>query len=171
MKLKQPEEKEDKLSISKELYSAFSDILQIEEDKLNLIHAAITYCYMHGNMQYKRFLSYLYECCVKNKNCILGYLYMNNITSPTITVHGIKLDEFESFEKIFELLSSAEDEYESVLNDAINAAFKDNNWSAFQYLLKKLDGLDHLCCRALEAVKNNCDLLTLIPCEQHSSDK
>lgn len=171
MKLKQPDEKEDKLNISKELYSAFSDILQIEEDKIALISAAKTYCFMHGNMQYKKFLKYLYECCIKNKNCILGYLYMNNMASPTTMIHGINLDEFESFEKIFELLASAEDEYVTTLNSAINAAFKNNNWSAFQYLLKKLDGLDHLCCRALEAVKNNCDLLTLIPCEQHSSDK
>lgn len=168
MKFKQTEEKEDKQNISKELYSAFSKLLQIEEDKLTLIEAAKMYSFMHGNMNHKKFLIHLFDACLKNKCCILGHLYMNEMTTPELTIHSVNLKDFETSEKFFELLASAEDEYESALNDATRIAYNDNNWKTFYYLLKKLESIDHLCCRAAEAVKNGNDLLALIPCEQHS---
>lgn len=169
MKFKQNEEVPT--SISKELYSCFTKILQIEEDKLSLIEAAKIYSFMHGNMNNKKFLIYLYEQCLKVKGCILSHLYTNSCPSPEITIHSINLNDFEDSNKFFELLASAEDEYESAITNAINIAFKDNNWNTFHYLLKKLEHIDHLCCRAAEAVKNGNDLLTLIPCEQHSLEK
>lgn len=171
MKFKNQEEKEDKKLISKELYSAFSDILQIEEDKLSLIEAGKICSFMHGNMNYKKFLIYLFEGCIKNKYCLLGHLYMNEMSSPEITIHSVDLKTFETDEKFFELLASAEDEYVAALNKAVSIAYNDQNWGTFHYLLKKLESIDHLCCRAYEAVKGGYDLLALIPCEQHFSEK
>ena len=171
MKFKNQEEKEDKVLISKELYSAFSDILQIEEEKLALVEAAKMYSFIHGNMNEKKFFRYLFEKCLENKYCILAHLYMNEAPSPERTIHSINLKNFENSEKFFELLASAEDDYVNILTSAINIAYKDYNWEMLIYLLKKLESVDHLCCRAYEAVKNGNDPLTLIPCEQHSSEK
>ena len=53
----------------------------------------------------------------------------------------------------------------------ISEAFEEQDWDVYEYLIKKLDEIDHLCCRALEAVKNKSDLLDLILCEQHSLEK
>jgi len=171
MKFKQNEEKESKPTLSKELYNAFSKILQIEEDKLTLIEAGKMHSFIHGNMNCKKFLIHLFEGCMKNKYCFLGHLYMNEMPSPELTIHSVDLKEFESNEKFFELLALAEDEYVSALNEAVNIAYNNQNWGTFHYLLKKLESIDHLCCRALEAVKGGYDLLALIPCEQHSSEK
>lgn len=169
MRFKQQEEKEDnKLNA---LYPSFTKILQIEEDKMSLVEAAISYFYMNGNIQYKKFFKYLHKACMKCKMEVLNFLYDNFGKTPERMVHSLKLEDISEDIKIFELLASAEDEFTDEIEKAINIANENKQWQALAYLMDMLKGIDHLCCRAVAAVKSGSNLLDLIPCEQHSSEK
>lgn len=169
MRFKQKGEKEVKALDG--IYIAFTDLLQIEEDKLSLIEAAKSYFYRNGNMQYKKFFKYLHKVCLDNKLDMQHFLFDLAEKTPERTIHSIKMDDLTDAQKIFDLLASAEDDYVDALNKAINEAFYVQDWNTFNYLLNKFNKLDHLCCRAAAAVKSGNTVLDLIPCEQHSLEK
>lgn len=168
MRFKQQEEKQED---NKQLYSAFTKILQIEEDKLSLIEAAMSYFYMHGNMEYKKFFKHLHQACLKCKLGMQFFLYEVFEEVPERTIHPIKLDSLTEDIKIFELLASAEDEYADEMSKALDIAYDSKDWKSLNYLLNEFEKIDHLCCRATAAVKSGNSLLDLIPCEQPSTDK
>ena len=73
---------------------------------------------------------------------------------PQTTTHDIKLEDFESDIKVFELLAAMEDEYVDSLSAAISEAFDNKNWETLSYLNNVLDKVDHIACRAHSAVNH-----------------
>ena len=169
MTFKQESEENKSLkNMSKELYDGFIDLIQFEIDKLSLISAAKSYFYMNGMINYKKFLKDIYKGCEKIKCCLIDQLRLNQQDIPEFIIPEVK-SNFENKEEPFKVLSNMEDEFEKKLIKLINIAFDDKDWKNFHYLLKKLDTIDHICCRALAAVKNNANILEL--CEQHTTEK
>lgn len=174
MKFKQNQElkqdaQENQIGMNKDLYNGFIDLIQFEYNKLNAILSAKFYFYEKGQMTYKKFFTYLYEQCDKTKKCLVLFLVNNLEKLPEFTTPS--LNDFSDLLAPFELLANMEDVFEEKLLNLINIAFENKEWKAFYYLLKQLDTIDHICCRALEAAKANVDVTTLIPCEQHISAK
>lgn len=172
MKFKQVEEevKSPTGKMSKELHSKFIDLIQFEINKLAKVTAAKFYFYENGNIGYKKFFKYLYKSCEEVKGCLIGFLRSQMEEIPEFKIPVI-ITDFKDSKEPFQIMAELEDEFVEKLNDLINQAFDDKNWMAFHYLLKKLDTIDHLCCRALAAVENQADVSALIPCEQHSTEK
>lgn len=170
MKFKQPQEEQNKESgkMSKDLYNGFVDLIQFEIDKLTLIASARFYFYENGLMNYKKFFNGLYKACEEVKCCLVEQLQKNLQEIPEFTVPSI-VNNFESSITPFRMLAEMEDAFEDKLNNLIDIAFRDKDWNNFHYLLKKLDTIDHICCRALAAVENKADVLAL--CEQHIAEK
>lgn len=164
MRFKQQEQKSEEHKLSESL----KNLLQIEVDKIALVEAAICYFYIHGNESYCKFFKKLHELCIKCKSDLQMHICVTSAMLPETTIHEIKFDEFESDIKVFELLAAMEDEYVDSINAAINEAFDNKNWETFNYLNNTLSKIDHVACRAYSAVKSNSDILSLLPCEQHS---
>lgn len=159
-----------KVGMSTELYNKFIDLIQFEIEKLNLINSAQCYFFKEGQMAYKKFFAYIEEQCKKVKSCLILHLSSNMEEIPEFKIPAqIK---FEDLKEPFVKLAEMEDSYEEKLNNLIDIAFVDKNWKSFYYLLKKLDTIDHLCCRAVVAIENKCNVLNLLPaCEQHTLEK
>jgi len=170
MKFKQHQEEQNKEQdkISIKLKEGFIDLIQFEIDKLTLISSAKFYFYENGLMSYKKFFKCLYKSCEEIKYCLVSQLKNNGVEIPEFTIPAI-VDDFENPTIPFKMLAEMEDQFEEKLNNLINIAFEDKDWKNFHYLLKKLDTIDHICCRALAAVENKADVLAL--CEQHISEK
>lgn len=166
MKFKQQDAKE-----ANALYVSLTKLLQIEEDKLSLIEAAMSYFYMQGNMVYKKFFKHLHKACIDFKLNFQFFLYECCGETPERKISSFKLDTINDNVKLFETLASVEDKYVEELNNAINLAYDAKQWDAFHYLLDKFGKIDHLCCRAAAAVKDGNNPADLIQCEQHSSEK
>lgn len=164
MRFKQLEQKEEGLKLSDSL----KRMLAIEVDKIALIEAAICYFYIHGNTNYCKFFKELHKLCMKCKLDLQMHICITAAILPQTTTHDIKLEDFESDIKVFELLAAMEDEYIDSLSAAISEAFDNKNWETFSYLNNVLDKVDHIACRAHSAVKSHADILSLLPCEQHS---
>ena len=173
MKFKQQQEEQEevkvnKTKISEELKKSIVDLIQFEIDKLSLVKSAKYYCYYKGLVKYEKYFAGLYNACEKVKDCLIMFLKSKGCDIPEFTIPEIEKD-FENITKPFELLAEKEDKYEEMIISLIDIAFSDKDWVTFNYFLKKLDGIDHICCRALEAVKNNGNVLDL--CEQRITEK
>lgn len=171
MKFKQNQEdvqEAEKSLMSKELYNGFIDLIQFECNKLALISEAKNYFWNQGLMNYKKFFKGLFKACEEVKCCLIGQLQKRLQEIPEFKIPALDND-FDDPITPFKKLAEMEDEFETKLNDLINQAFEDKDWVNFHYLLKKLDTIDHICCRALAAVENKADVLAL--CEQHTSEK
>lgn len=164
MKFKQNNEPE---KVENPIKDGFIDLIQFEITKLSLISSAKFYFYQNGLMNYKKFFKHLYKGCEEIKHCLVSFATEIGIELPDFKLP--KSIEFSNSKEPFEKLAEMEDEFEDKLNSLIDLAFEDKNWKVFHYLLKKLDTIDHLCCRALAAVENNANVLDL--CEQHTLEK
>lgn len=164
MKFKQNNESE---KIENPIKDGFIDLIQFEINKLNLISSAKVYFYQNGLMNYKKFFKYLHKNCEEIKHCLVSFTNEIGIELPDFKLP--KSIEFSNSKEPFEKLAEMEDEFEDKLYRLLDLASEDKNWKVFHYLLKKLDTIDHICCRALAAVENNADVLAL--CEQHTSEK
>ena len=163
MRFKQ-QEKENK-EVSSPLVDSLKKLLQIEIDKITLVEAAMSYFFIHGNSDYAEFFKRLHKLCVACKLDLENHLFVTIAELPEVTIHQIKLDDFSSDLKVFELLAAMEDEYVDTLTAIIDIANNDKNWETFSYLIKILDKIDHIGSRAYSAVKANKDVLSLIKCE------
>ena len=168
MKFKQNEQPVEKGGMSKELYDKFIELIQMEVDKLSFISSAKFYFYNTGQMNYKKFFKCLYKNCEELKYCLIGFLINQMEDIPSFTIPKLDIDFKDDIEP-FKKMAEYEDTFIEKLNDIITQAYNDKNWQAFHYLLKKLDGIDHICCRALAAVEHGADILQL--CEQPSKEK
>ncbi len=166
-KTNQEEQSNEQGKMSLSLYKGFIDLIQFEIDKLALISSAKFYFCENGLINNKKFFKTLYKSCEEIKHCLIEQLIKNSAAVPEFTIPGII--SFDDTVTPFKMLSDMEDTFESKLISLIDIAFGDKDWYNFHYLLKKLDTIDHICCRALAAVKNNADVLTL--CEQHTLEK
>lgn len=166
MKFKQNEESE-KVEMSNPLEEGFIDLIQFEITKLNLISSAKCYFYKNGLMDYKKFFKTLYKNCEEIKHCLVTFVTENGTELPEFKIP--EAIAFSNTKEPFEKLAKMEDVFEEKLLKLIDIAFENKDWKAFHYLLKKLDTIDHICCRALAAVENNANVLAL--CEQHITEK
>lgn len=168
MKFKQNEQSVEKEGMSKELYDKFIELIQMEVDKLSFISSVKFYFYNTGQMNYKKFFKCLYKNCEELKHCLIGFLINQMEDVPSFTIPKLNIDFKDDIEP-FKKMAEYEDTFVEKLNGIITQAYDDKNWQAFHYLLKKLDGIDHICCRALAAVEHGADILQL--CEQPSKEK
>lgn len=166
-KANQEESEVKSKKMSDKLYKGFVDLIQFEIDKLTFISSAKFYFYTNGLMQYKKFFAELYKSCEEIKCCLINQLRKCDRNIPELIIRTE--EPFNDSKKPFEVLAKMEDTFERVLNDLINIAFEDKDWNNFYYLLKKLDKIDHICCRALAAIENGADISML--CEQRISEK
>lgn len=168
MKFKQNEQPVEKEGMSKELYDKFIELIQMEVDKLSFISSVKFYFYNTGQMNYNKFFKCLYKNCEELKHCLIGFLINQMEDVPSFTIPKLNIDFKDDIEP-FKKMAEYEDTFVEKLNGIITQAYDDKNWQAFHYLLKKLDGIDHICCRALAAVEHGADILQL--CEQPSKEK
>lgn len=165
------EQNKEQKGMSKELHSAFVDMIQFEIDKLQWVTSAKFYSIDNGLSSYEKFFEYLIKKCAETKDCFIGYLRLNMEEVPDFREAAL-INDFTNTVEPFKQLAQLEDVYEEKLNNLITIANNDKNWKVFSYLLKKIDCVDHICCRALAAVENKADPNALIPsCEQHFLEK
>lgn len=146
------------------LYDALVALIQIEVNKKSLLESGLIYFDKNGFGNYYQFFNKTKAKCDQLYSCLLNYLRDNFKSSPEFVIPTTNTD-YDNPISLFETLAKIEDSFESKLNDAINIAFNDKDWKSFHYLLKKFDNINHICCKALAAVKNNQDLTEL--CERH----
>lgn len=172
MTFRQYEEPKEEVKSKKDndLYEMFGDLIQFEEDKLALISAAKAYFCKNGLESYKKFFEFLAKTCCETKLCLTKFLITEKEVVPVLHIPEVNLD-FEDEIAPFKTVAKMENEFLDRINAMLTKANEDKNWRVFSYLLKKLDCVDGLCTRALAAVNNKSDVLALIPCEQHSSEK
>lgn len=165
MKFKENQEEQSKefVGMSDNLYKDFIDLIQFEIDKLTLIDSVIAYFHTNGFTNYEKFYKYLYDKCKDTKCCLISFLRNNLKEIPEFKIPTLGASFKDSTEP-FKMLADMEDLFEEKVNNMINEAFSDKDWKSFYYLLKKLDKVDHLCCRALAAVENKQNPLDL--CER-----
>lgn len=171
MKFKQQEQKEEEvnLPISKELYDAFADLIQLEHDKLGLLRSGKYYFYENGISNCEKFFAHIYNKCLETVECLKTFLMNNYNSVPSFKDPEIKPDFSDNIEP-FKQLAEKEDEYVENLSKLIDIAFDNKNWIAVAYLLEKINKFKPICSRALSAVENKSNVLDLI-CEQHSTAK
>ena len=165
MKLKEEVKKE---GMNKDLYDLFIDLIQFEINKLSFISSAKFYFYMHGMMNYKKFFKKMYKCCEKSKACFVSYLMNSFENIPEFTIPALNI-EFESPQEIFEKLAELEDKYADKLNKIAETAFSISDMKTLAYILPKINEIDHIACRAMEAVKNEQNPLDLIENESNNT--
>mgnify|MGYP002622092401 CR=1 FL=1 len=156
----EPNPEPEKQQMSNELYNGFIDLIQFEYNKLAIISSAKHYFWEQGLSDYKKFFKRLYESCEKTKYCLINQLQKQMLSVPEFRIPAL-VDDFDNPISPFEKMSELEDEFTIKLQHLITIAFEDKDWTNFHYLLNKIDTIDHLCCRALAAVKNKANVSAL----------
>lgn len=151
MKLK--EEKVEKEGMNKELYDLFINLVQLEYNKLTFIKGAKFYCWAHGYESYKKFFEKMYDMCAKCKGELIWYLLGRFEVIPELKLPAIKT-EFDSVEEVFTEFARMEDTYCNSLETIAEKAYGISDMNAVAYALPIIKNMDHIACRALEAVKN-----------------
>lgn len=166
MKFKSQEGVKQETTTNK-LFDGLVDLINFEIDKKVLIYSSIFYFENNGRNDYKKFFKYLNNICEDNKNCLIHFTKEHFGKIPSMVFGEIK-DDFANILEPFKQLSEMEDTYEQKLNNLINLAFDEKDWSTFHYLLNKLSEMEHICCKALATIENKGNILDL--CEQHTMD-
>ena len=163
MKFKQQEDTKQEITTNK-LFDGLVDLIKFEIDKKVLIYSAIFYFEDNGRNDYKKFFKYVNNMCEDNKNCLIRFTKECFGKIPSMTFGEIK-DDFASIIEPFKQLAEMEDTYKQKLNNLIDLAFEEKDWSSFHYLLNKLGEIEYICCKALATIENKGNVLDL--CEQH----
>lgn len=158
------ENKNSATLMSKELEEMFNKLLNFEAEKLSYIYSTKLYMDYNGLVDNYKFLCELYKYCEETMHCIIHYLTSKMCKVPAITFPAMNYT-IKSQEDVFEQLTVFEDKYEELIEDMIDVANQNKDWKSMSYLMKKLDKIDHICCKALAAVKNNKNPYLLIKCE------
>lgn len=168
MKLK--EQEVEKEGMNKELYDLFIKVIQFECNKMSFLKGAKFYCWAHGLQKHSKFFKIMMECCSKCKNEFIYYLLAHFEEVPELKIDAIKT-EYESVESVFVDFAEREDEYVTLLETITKKAKELDDINAFAFLLPMLNKIDHIACRALEAIKNDQNPMDLLPecCESYVS--
>ena len=151
MKLKEKVEKE---GMNKELYDLFIDIVKLEYNKASFLIGAKLYCWMHGLDNYTQFFADMYKRCSYCKEELIVYLLKRFEIIPTIEVDAIETD-YDSAEKVFIKFAELEDKFIEKLDACALKAKDADDVSAMAFLFPQVNQVNHIACRALEAVRNN----------------
>lgn len=161
MKIKEKVEVE---GMNKELYDLIIDFLQFEINKLSLLDSAKFYFYQNGLEHYRCFINYVTRCCKETKYAIVEYLVNHMEDVPDMKLPGLDLDFDDKYEP-FVKLASMEDNALKKLSDIVEKACEVKDYCTGLFFADFIKHVDHIACRALEAVRNDENPLDLIPCK------
>lgn len=168
MKLK--EQSAEKEGMNKELYDLFIEIIQFEYNKMSYLKGAKFYCWAHGLQNHANFFKVMMDSCSKCKNDFVYYLLSHFEKVPAITVDAIETG-YESVRDVFSEFAKREDSFIELLKNVTEKAKDVKDIEAEAFLLPMIKHIDHIACRALEAVKNEQNPYDLLMgcCEDHIS--
>ena len=161
MKLK--EQEVEKEGMNKELYNLFIELVQFEYNKMSFLKGAKFYCWAHGLQNHCNFFKVMCDCCSTFKGKLIWYLLGRFEVIPELKVDAIKT-EYESVEDVFTEFVKREEAFVDLLENITLRAKDLNDVSAMAYILPQINNIDHIACRALEAVKNDKNPLDLVHC-------
>jgi len=159
MKLK--EQEVEKVGMNKELYDLFIKLIQLEYNKASFLKGAKFYCWSRGMNNNVKFFKKIIDACSKCKSELIWHLLSRFEEIPEFKVSTIKTD-YESVEAVFTAFAELEDEYVELLENVAKKAHETNDVEALAFLLPIIKEIDHIACRAMEAVKNEEDPLSLV---------
>jgi len=151
MKLKEETKKE---GMPQELYNLFIKLIQAECDKLSFIMGAKAYCWTHGLQNDFEFFHEMYSQCTVFKATLVWHLLTMFEEVPEFKTEAIKTD-YDSEEALFVEFAKREDEFVSILEETVITAKNTDSVDSLAFLLPIVKNIDHIACRALEAVRND----------------
>ena len=154
MKLK--EQEVEKEGMNKELYDLFIEMIKLEYNKSQFLKGAKFYCWAHGLDDYCKFFKNMMEQCGRCKN---DFIFYENI--PEITVDAIKYD-YKDAEEVFVAFTEREEQFVDLLERIVTKAKELDDVNTMAFTLPILGKVDHIACRALEAVKAGKDPYALV---------
>lgn len=168
MKLKESITKDN--AMNKELYNRFLEIIQFEYNKMSFLKGAKFYCWAHGLQSHCNFFKIMKDCCSKCLNDLIYHLLSRFEEVPEFKIKNIRT-EYDSIEDLFTAFAKNEDEYVGLLEEATKIAKNVDDIEALALFLPMVKNIDHIACRALEAVKNNKNPYELLTgyCEDYVS--
>ena len=152
MKLKEQGVERD--GMSKELYDLFIEILRLEYNKAQFLKGAQFYCWAHGFEDYSRFFASMSNQCNSCRNDFIDYLLGKFEKIPEIQIDGIKV-EYKDVEEVFSTFVEFEESFVELLERIVTKAKELNDVYAMAFTMPILNKIDHIACRALEAVRND----------------
>ena len=159
MKLKESEIEKD--GMDKELYSLFIKMIKLEYNKAQLLKGCKFYCWAHGLEDYSNFFKAMMDQCGNCKNDFIFYLLGRFEEIPEITINPIKTD-YKDVEEAFLNFVELEETFVSLLEQIVLKAKEIDDADAMAFTIPILGKVDHVACRALEAVRAGKNLNGLI---------
>ena len=142
--------------MNKSLYDLFIDIITLEYQKYSLILSSKFYFSLNGDLKKKKFFSQLFKGCEMVKYKFISFLIHNMKDVPDFEIPKLKID-FENAIQPFEMMAKMEDKYFDKLNEIATKAYEEKDFNAAAFVMPYIQNFDHICCKALSAVKNDCD--------------
>lgn len=152
MKLK--EQIVEKEGMNKELYDLFIEMLQLEYNKSSFLKGAKFYCWSHGLQENTNFFKVMINNCSRCCNDFIYYLLGKFEEIPEIKVEALKTD-YESTEEVFTEFVKREEAFVELLERIVTKSKELDDINAMAFTLPMLNKVDHIACRALEAIKND----------------
>ena len=128
-------------------------MIQFECNKASFLKGAKFYCWAHGLGKCSDFFKMMMEGCDKCKGELIYHLLGRFEQVPELTIPAIKT-EYKTVEDVFTTFAEMEDTYVDLLETTIKKAKEVDDVNAMAFLLPLLNNVDHIACRALEAIKN-----------------
>lgn len=159
MKLK--EQEVEKEGMNKELYDLFIEMIQFEYNKMSFLKGAKIYCWVHGLQDCANFFKEMIGNCSRCKDDFVYYLLTHFEKVPSITIDAIETG-YDSARDAFSEFAKREDDFIELLEKTVKKAKEVTDIEAEAFLLPMVSKIDHIACRALEAVKNDKNPLDLV---------
>jgi len=159
MKLK--ENVVEKEGMNKELYDLFIELIKLEYNKCNFVKSAKFYCWAHGLQDCCNFFKVMMDTCNHCKNDFVFYLLGRFEEIPEIQLDAFKTD-FKSAEEVFTDFVEYEENFVDLIERIVTKAKELDDVNAMSFALPIVNKIDHIACRALEAVKNDKSPLELV---------
>lgn len=144
----------EKEGMNKELYNLFIEMIKLEYNKSQFLKGAKFYCWAHGLDDYCRFFKFMMEECGKCKNDFIFYLLGRFEDIPEIKIDSIKTD-YKDAEEVFLDFVKVEETFIGLLEQIVLKSKEINDANAMAFAIPILNKVDHIACRALEAVRAN----------------
>ena len=145
---------DNKKVVNEEVYKLLLNLLQFETIKTSFVISGRIYFEHHGLDKYKKFFCRILESCQECKCTITNLLFDIKDEIPEMKIPEMSIN-FENSEDVFKQLAGFEDKAYSLFEELLTTAYETKDGKVLAYALDVVKNQDHLCCRALEAVRNN----------------
>lgn len=154
--------------MNEELYDLFIEMVQFEYNKLSFLRGAKFYCWAHGLAEYANFFKIMIDECWRCTNDFICHLLGRFEVIPELKIDSIKI-EYESAEEVFTEFVKLEETFVDLLERIVTKSKELDDINAMAFTLPIVNKIDHIACRALEAVKNNKNPFDLVKynCEDY----